>query len=99
MYAPAGLWLAASLINFPIIIIMTHRVALQGHAWAWFKRVILLPAIFAAAVLVAGAAILPNPSPVALLPWLALNCALALAVALVFAFWGRLGFFDPANSK
>jgi hypothetical protein len=86
MYAPAGLWLAASFVNFPIIIVMTHRVALQGHAWVWFKLAILLPAIPAAAALVAGAAIVPNPSPVALLPWLALNYALALAVALVFAF-------------
>ena len=86
MYAPAGLWLAASFVNFPIIIVMTHRVALQGHAWVWFKFAILLPAISAAAVLVAGAAIVSNPSPVALLPWLALNYALALAVALVFAF-------------
>ena len=99
MYAPAGLWLAASFVNFPIMIVMTHRVALQGHAWVWFKLAILLPAISAAAVLVAGAAIVPNPSPVALLPWLALNYALALAAALVFAFAARFGFFDPANSK
>jgi O-antigen/teichoic acid export membrane protein len=99
MYAPAGLWLAASLVNLPIIIIMTHRVALQGHAWAWFKLAILLPAISAAAIVVAGAAIMPNPSPVALLPWLVLNYALALAVALVFAFKARFGFFDPGNSK
>jgi hypothetical protein len=81
------------------MIVMTHRVALQGHAWVWFKLAILLPAISAAAVLVAGAAIVPNPSPVALLPWLALNYALALAAALVFAFAARFGFFDPANSK
>jgi O-antigen/teichoic acid export membrane protein len=97
MYAAAGLWLATSLVNFPIIIVMTHRVALQGHAWVWFKLAIVLPAISTAAVLLAGAAIVPNPSPVALLPWLVVNYALALTVALVFAFGGRFGFFDPAN--
>lgn len=90
MYAPAGLWLAASLLNFPIMIIMTHRIALQGEAWLWFKRAILPSAIAAAAVLAAGAGVLPEPSSLALLPWLVINYALALVAALACAFPEKL---------
>ena len=89
MYAPAGLWLAAASANLPIMTIMTHRIVLQGQAWGWFKRAILLPALAAAAVLGAGAIVAPAPSPVALLPWLAVNYALALAAALLCAFGGK----------
>jgi O-antigen/teichoic acid export membrane protein len=90
MYAPAGLWLAAGSFNLPLMTIMTHRVALQGQAWGWFKRAILLPALAAAAVLVAGAAVTPEPSPVAMLLWLAANYAIALAAALVCAFGWKI---------
>jgi O-antigen/teichoic acid export membrane protein len=90
IYAPAGLWLAAGVVNMPIMTIMTHRVALQGQAWDWFRRAILLPGCAAAAVLWAGALILPEPSPVAMLPWLAINYAVALAAALLGAFPERI---------
>ena len=89
MYAPAGLWLAAGSVNLPLMTIMTHRVVLQGQTWGWFKRAILLPALAAAAVLVAGAAVRPEPSPVATPLWLAVNYAFALAAALLCAFGGK----------
>ncbi len=95
MYAPAGLWLAAGAANLPIMTIMTHRIVLQGQAWGWFKRAILLPALAAAAVLVAGAIVAPAPSPVAMLPWLAANYALALAAALLCAFGGKFPDLGP----
>jgi hypothetical protein len=68
---------------------MTHQLALQGQAWAWFKRAILLPACAAAVVLVAGTVVLPEPSLAAMLPWVVLNYALALGAALFCAFRGR----------
>src|SRR5262249_61374759 len=48
MYAPAGLWLAASAINLPIITIMPHQVALKGQASPWLRQPVLLPAAVAA---------------------------------------------------
>ena len=98
MYAPAGLWLATNIVSLPVMTVMTHRIALQGEAWAWFKRAILLPACAAGAVLVAGAMILPKPSLVAMLPWFAINYAIALAAALLCAFWGRLSFFHRPSA-
>jgi O-antigen/teichoic acid export membrane protein len=95
MYAPAGLWLAAGLVNLPIMTIMTHRVVLQGQGWRWFTRAILLPALAAAAVLAAGVIVAPAPSPVALLPWLAVSYALALAAALLCAFGGKFPDLGP----
>ena len=95
MYAPACLWLVAGVVNMPIMTGMTHRVALQGQAWAWFKRVILLPGSAAAAVLFAGAVLMPEPSPLAMLPWLAANYALALTAALLGAFRGKLHLVHP----
>jgi len=90
MYAPAGLWLAASAINLPIITIMTHRVALRGQAWAWFRQAVLLPAGGAVAALALGAVMMPERSMrVFLLPWLALNYGVALVIALLCAFRGR----------
>jgi hypothetical protein len=85
MYAPASLWLATTIASFPIMTAMTHQLALRGQAWAWFKRAILFPACAAAAVLFAGAFVLPEPSPATVLPWLVLNYAIALAVALLCA--------------
>jgi O-antigen/teichoic acid export membrane protein len=99
MYAPASLWLAASLMNFPIIIFMTHRVALQGQAWAWFKRAILPSAISATTVLLAAAALQPTPSPLALISWLAANYALALGVALFFVFRTPFTLFGSAKMR
>jgi O-antigen/teichoic acid export membrane protein len=99
MYAPAGLWLAAGLANLPIMTIMTHRVVLQGQAWRWFRRSILLPAIAAAAVLVAGAVVAPEPSPVATTLWLAVNYALALAAALLCAFGGKRPDLGPPRGN
>jgi len=95
MYAPAGLWLAAGSVNLPLMTIMTHRVVLQGQTWGWFKRAILLPALAAAAVLVAGAAVRPEPSPVATPLWLAVNYAFALAAALLCAFGGKFPDLGP----
>jgi O-antigen/teichoic acid export membrane protein len=89
MYAPASLWLAAAVMNFPIMTITTHRIALRGQAWAWFEQVILLPGCATAAVLVAGAVIAPKPSLLALLLWFAANYSLALAVALFCSFRGK----------
>ena len=99
MYAPAGLWLAAASANLPIMTIMTHRIVLQGQAWGWFKRAILLPALAAAAVLGAGAIVAPAPSPVAMLPWLAVNYALALAAALLCAFGGKFPDLGPPRGN
>ena len=99
MYAPAGLWLAATSANLPIMTIMTHRIVLQGQAWGWFKRAILLPALAAAAVLGAGAIVAPAPSPVALLPWLTVNYALALAAALLCAFGGKFPDLGPPRGN
>src|SRR5262245_11111836 len=93
MYAPAGLWLATAVANLAVMTVMTHQVALRGQAWGWFKCAILLPACAAAAVLFAGAFVLPEPSPLAVLPWLALNYVVALAAALLGAFWGRISLF------
>ena len=90
MYAPAGLWLATTIVSLPIMTAMTHQLALRGQAWAWFKRAILFPACAAAAVVFAGAFVLPEPSLVAVLPWLVLNYVVALAAALLGAFGGRL---------
>jgi hypothetical protein len=95
MYVPAGLWLGAALVNLPIMIIMTHRVVLQGQAWSWFKRAILVPGLAAAAVAGAVAALLPEPSRAALLPWLAVDYTLALAAALACAFRERFALFGP----
>jgi len=95
MYAPAGLWLATTMVSLPVMTVMTHRVALRGEAWVWFKRAILLPACAAAAVLFAGAIVLPEPSLAAILPWFVLNYALALAAALLCAFRGRFPPFHP----
>ena len=99
MYAPAGLWLAAASANLPLMTIMTHRIVLQGQACGWFKRAILLPALAAAAVLGAGAIVAPAPSPVALLPWLAVNYALALAAALLCAFGGKFPDLGPPRGN
>jgi hypothetical protein len=93
MYAPAGLWLATTIVSFPVMTAMTHQLAMQGQAWGWFKGAILLPAFAAAAVLFAGAFVLPEPSLVVVLPWLVLNYAVALAAALLCAFWGRVSLF------
>jgi O-antigen/teichoic acid export membrane protein len=94
MYAPPSLWLVTAIVNIATMTAMTHQLALQGQAWAWFKRAILFPACAAAAVLFAGAFFLPEPSPLAmLLPWLVLNYAVALAAALLSAFWGSLSLF------
>jgi O-antigen/teichoic acid export membrane protein len=89
MYAPAGLWLATAGVNLAVMTIMTHQVALRGEAWAWFKHAIVLPTCAAASVLFAGALVLPEPSPAAMIPWFVLNYALALAAALFCAFRGR----------
>jgi O-antigen/teichoic acid export membrane protein len=96
MYAPAGLWLAAGSANLPIMTIMTHRIVLQGQAWNWFKRAILLPTLAAAAVLVAGAFVAPEP-PVAMLLWLTANYVLALAAAFLCAFRGKFPELGPAS--
>jgi len=93
MYAPAGLWLATTIVSFPVMTAMTHQLAMRGEAWGWFKRAILFPACAAAAVLFAGAFVLPEPSLVVVLPWLVLNYAVALAAALLCAFWGRVSLF------
>jgi O-antigen/teichoic acid export membrane protein len=97
MYAPAGLWLATTIVSFPVMTAMTHQLALRGEAWAWLKRAILFPACTAAAVLFAGAFVLPEPSLVVLLPWLVLNYAVALAAALLSAFWGKSSRFRLAG--
>ena len=99
MYAPAGLWLAAGLVNLPIMTIMTHRVVLQGQGWRWFTRAILLPALVATAVLAAGAVVAPAASPIAMLAWLAANYVLALAAALLCAFAGKLPELDPPRLR
>ena len=99
MYAPAGLWLAAGLVNLPIMTIMTHRVVLQGQGWRWFTRAILLPALVATAVLAAGAVVAPAASPIAMLAWLAANYVLALAAALLCAFAGKLPKLDPPRLR
>ena len=93
MYASASLWLAAAVVNFPLLVVMTHRLTLRRQAWKWFQRVILAPALAAAAVLVVGAIIVPDPSPLAMLPWFAVNYALALSAALFCSFRGRLPNF------
>jgi O-antigen/teichoic acid export membrane protein len=97
MYAPAGLWLAASAVNLPILTIMTHRVALRGQAWTWLKQAILFPACAAASVLAAGAFIMSEPSPLTILPWFAFNYALALAAALLCAFRGKFPLLHPPS--
>jgi O-antigen/teichoic acid export membrane protein len=97
MYAPAGLWLATTIVSFPVMTAMTHQLALRGEAWAWLKRAILFPACTAAAVSFAGAFVLPEPSLVVLLPWLVLNYAVALAAALLSAFWGKPSRFRLAG--
>jgi hypothetical protein len=70
--------------------VMTHRVALRGEAWAWFRHAILLPACAAGGVLAAGAVMMPEASPLATLMWLALNYVLALAASLLCAFRGKV---------
>jgi hypothetical protein len=50
MYAPAGLWLATTIVSFPVMTAMTHQLAMQGQAWGWFKGAILLPACATATV-------------------------------------------------
>jgi O-antigen/teichoic acid export membrane protein len=85
MNAAAGLWLAANALMFPVLILMTHRVILPGQAWPWFNRAIVLPGCGAAVTLVAGAAVMPELSRMAVLIWIGLNGALALTAALLCA--------------
>ena len=83
--AAAGLWLAANGLMFPALIVMTHRVILPGQAWSWLARAVLLPGCGAGSVLAAGAAVMPDLSRLPALIWIALNGALALAIALLAA--------------
>ncbi len=83
--AAAGLWLAANAVMLPVLVLMTHRTVLPGQAWPWLYRTILLPGCSAAAVLVAGAAVMPDLSRVPMLIWIGLNGALALVAALLSA--------------
>ncbi len=83
--AAAGLWLAANALTFPVLIGMTHRAILPGQAWPWLVRAVLLPGCGAALVLAAGAALMPDLTRLPLLIWIALNGALALAIALLAA--------------
>jgi O-antigen/teichoic acid export membrane protein len=83
--AAAALWLAANAVMLPVLVVMTHRTILPGQAWSWLLRAILLPGCGAAAVLVAGAALMPELSRVAVLIWIGCNAGLALAAALLAA--------------
>jgi O-antigen/teichoic acid export membrane protein len=83
--AAAALWLAANAVMLPVLIIMAHRTILTGQAWPWLLRAILLPGCGAAAVLMAGAAMMPELSRLPMLIWIGFNAALALAAALLAA--------------
>ncbi len=82
IYAAAALWLAANALMFPVLVIMTHRVVLREQAWPWLLHAVLLPGCGAAMALVAGAAIMPDLPRVAMIAWIGLNGAVALAAAL-----------------
>jgi O-antigen/teichoic acid export membrane protein len=85
MEAAAGLWLAANLLMFPVLIVMTHRLILPGQAWPWLVRTVLMPGCGAAVALAAGAAIMPELPRLPTLIWIGCNGALALAAALLCA--------------
>jgi len=84
IYAPPALWLIMNLVNFPIFIALTHRVALHGEAWLWFKDAIVIPSIIAITVI--GLGFLAAPTEVSwliTLPWLASNYAVAIVMATI----------------
>jgi O-antigen/teichoic acid export membrane protein len=83
--AAAGLWLAANAVMLPALLFMTHRAVLPGLGASWLVRVLLLPGIAAAAVLLAGYAAMPALPKLATLIWIAFNAAFALAAALCAA--------------
>ena len=85
MEAAAGLWLAANLLMFPVLIVMTHRLILPGQAWPWLVRAVLMPGCGVAVALAAGAAMMPEMPRLPTLIWIGLNGALALAAALLCA--------------
>lgn len=81
----AGLWLVANVVMLPALVLSVHRTTLPGQAWPWFSHAILLPGCAAAAVLAAGAAVMPHLESLPILLWIGLNGALALAAALLCA--------------
>jgi len=83
--AAAGLWLTANVAMLPALLLMTHRAVLRGIALSWLTRAILMPGCAAAAVLAAGAAMMPELSKLPMLGWIAVNGMLATAAALLAA--------------
>ena len=86
IYAPGVLWLAVNLLNVPIFILMTHRVALRGEAWGWFKSTILIPGLAAAMVVTISVLLAPTTvSWIVTVSWLGLTATVTVAVALLCA--------------
>jgi O-antigen/teichoic acid export membrane protein len=83
MYAPASLWLAVNIIQFPFFIVMTHRVALRSEMWRWLRGAIIYPACGASAVLALGWLLAPSHItwPITA-SWLAANGLVTFLVAL-----------------
>jgi O-antigen/teichoic acid export membrane protein len=84
VYAPPALWLLVNLVNFPIFIALTHRVALHGEAWIWVKDAILIPSLLAVTVIGLGFMVAPaQVSWIITLPWLGANYLLAIIAAAI----------------
>ena len=84
--APAVLWVVIVSIQTPIMIIVTHRIALKGQAWSWVKESILAPALISAAILGTSTLFAPNAFTwFSSVFWAVTPAALAMAAVLLLS--------------
>ncbi len=82
--APAVLWLCISIASVIPMVMITHRRALQGEAWIWFKESVMRPVLISAVIIFASSWLAPRTvSWLITVPWIAVTYLFAITAILL----------------